>query len=467
MRSAGTALFRHNRPDSGENPMLTGTIWKELLIFFFPLLGGTFFQLLYNTVDALVVGRFVGMEALSAVGGTTAQLINTFVGFFIGITSGVTVIVSQYYGADRKEDVNKAVHTGMALALACGILLTVVVGLFAYPMITAMNTPREIRGLSALYLRIYALGMIGNMVYNVGASIQRGIGDSRHPFYSLVAGAVTNIVLDLVFVLVFHWGVAGASLATIISQYVSAVLEVHSLTHTKEECCRLRFREIRIERPYIEQILRIGIPAALQSLMYNISNILIQASINSFGTATVAGWTIWGRIDSLFWMISNSLGIATTTMAGQNFGAGKFRRVRKTARQAGVLLTVFTVSLGSLFYFFSQPFVSFFTEDPQVIRIGIQMARFMGPSFVTFILIEILADTLRGMGDAVMPTVITVVGVCVLRVVWILSMLPGHRSITTVMFSYPFSWTVSSIWYLIYYEYYVRKHDIRTDRAAA
>lgn len=441
------------------NPMVTGVIWQQLLIFFVPLLAGTFFQLLYNTVDAIIVGRFVGKLALSAVGGATATLINLFVGLFVGITSGVTVVVSQFYGAKREKELQKAVHTGIALAMVLGVVLTVAVLALAGVMLRGMDTPAETMQQSETYLRIYACGMIGNMLYNTGASILRAIGDSRRPFYYLVAGTLTNIVLDIVMVVFFKWGVAGAALATIISQYVSAFCAFAYLLRT-DDMVHVDLREIRLEPLYAEKILRIGIPSALRSLMYSFSNVLIQTSINGFGTDTVAAWTVWGKVDAIFWMIINSLGLSTTTLVGQNFGAGRKDRVRKCARQAMLITLIFDVVLSAGILLGRNFFVRIFTSDPEVIRQGVEIAEFMTPIFVTYITIEILSGALQGMGDALIPTIITIFGVCILRVIWIFTMVPMYPVMKTVMASYPVSWTISTIAFFLYYEWYVKKHHI-------
>ena len=442
------------------NPMITGVIWQQLLIFFVPLLAGTFFQMLYNTVDAIIVGRFVGTLALSAVGGATATLINLFVGLFVGITSGVTVVVSQFYGARREKELRKAVHTGVMLSVLLGVILMVVVFALAGPMLRAMNTPEETVAQSEVYLRIYALGMIGNMLYNTGASILRAVGDSRRPFRYLVAGTVSNIVLDLFFIVGLHMGVAGAALATILSQYISAVCAFLYLLRT-DSMVRVRIGELRLDPLYVEKILRIGIPAALRSLMYSFSNVLIQTAINGFGTDTVAAWTVWGKVDSVYWMIINSLGIATTTVVGQNYGAGRMDRVRECTRQAMIITTLFDVVLSGVIFLGRSFFVQIFTSDQEVIQQCIAIAEFMVPIFITYITIEILSGVLQGMGDALVPTIITILGVCVIRILWIYIMVPTHHSMRTVMASYPVSWTISTIAFFIYYEWYVRKHHIQ------
>ncbi len=445
---------------NAENPMLTGVIWQQLLIFFVPLLAGTFFQMLYNTVDAVIVGRFVGKLALSAVGGATATLINLFVGLFVSITSGVTVVVSQYYGAKREAELQKAIHTGISLAVLLGLVLTIVVFALAGPMLRAMNTPEETLAQSEVYLRIYACGMIGNMLYNTGASILRAVGDSRRPFLYLVIGTVSNIILDLFFIIVLHLGVAGAALATILSQYASAVGAFLFLLRT-DSVVRVFPGKLHLDAFFAWKILQIGIPAAFRSLMYSFSNVLIQTSINGFGTDTVAAWTVWGKVDAVFWMIINSLGIATTTVVGQNYGAGRKDRVRKCARQALAITALFNVVLCAVILLGRSFFVRIFTSDPDVIRQSIEIAEFMAPVFITYIAIEIFSGVLQGMGDALIPTIITILGVCVIRIVWIYTFVPAHHSMKSVMASYPISWTISSIAFFIYYEWYVQRHRIR------
>ncbi|WP_130837883.1 MATE family efflux transporter [Lachnoclostridium sp. Marseille-P6806] len=446
-----------------KNAIITGTIWKQLLLFFFPLLGGTFFQILYNTVDAIVVGRFVGKEALSAVGGSTGILISLFVGLFVGISAGSSVVVAQFVGAGRREEVHRAVHTSMALALIGGVVLNVTLLLFSETMLRAMGTPEDIAGLSLLYMRIYACGMLGNMIYNFGASILRGAGNSKAPFCFLVAGALANIILDLVTVMIFHMGVWGVALATILSQYVSAAATLFYMIRSKE-IYRLELRRIRVEREYFIRIFRIGVPAALRSLMYSFSNVLIQRCINGFGTDTVAAWTVWERIDAIYWMIINSLGIAVTTFIGQNYGAGRYDRVRRCVREGMVISAGFTFFMIAVFLTQKEPFLHLFTGDPAVMEIGREVIEFMAPMLIAYISIEILSSSLQGMGAVVIPTIITIGGVCLLRIVWIYTVVPRWQGLHTILYSYPFSWLVSSAAFWIYYEYFVRKKRIYSAR---
>lgn len=436
--------------------MTTGVIWERLLAFFFPLLFGTFFQTLYNTVDAMIVGRFVGKEGLSAVGGASAMLINLLVGFFVGISSGATVILSQYRGAGRSREVEAAVHTAIAIALAGGLVMTLLGVFAAPPFLALMNTPKETMSDSVLYLRLYSLGMIPNLVFNMASGILRAAGDSKNPTRFLAAGTLVNIVLDLLFVAVWHQGVAGAAAATVLSQAVSALLAVLLLMKTPEDY-RLFLPRIRFEKIYLEKILAIGVPAGLRSSMYALSNLVIQTSINGFGTDTVAAWAADSRIDALYWLLTSSLGTAVTTFVGQNYGAGNYRRVRQCVRQSTLLLVLITLLFSVPVYFFCPALFAIFTDDPAVIRIGVVMARYFCTVYLTYVLIETLSGTLIGMGDALIPTVITILGVCVLRIVWCTVFVPRIGSIQSVMFSYPLTWTVTSAAFLVYYLLYQKR----------
>ena len=314
-----------------QNGITEGVIWKQLLLFFFPILLGTFFQQLYNTVDAMVVGQYVGKEALAAVGGTTSVIINLFINLFMGISAGATVVVSQCYGARDFDSLHRAVHTAVALALAAGTVITVIGTAGSRWALGAMGTPAEVMEYAVTYLRIYFLGTIASFIYNMGSAILRAVGDTRRPLYFLIAACLTNIVLDLVFVVVFNWGVAGAAIATILSQVVSAVLIILALLH-KDAVYQVKVKEIRLYSRELKRLLSVGLPAGLQSDMYSISNILIQSSINTFGTNIVAAWSAYGKLDSFFFMASNAYGISMTTFVGQNFGAQKFDRIRKGVR---------------------------------------------------------------------------------------------------------------------------------------
>ncbi len=436
-----------------KNAITEGVIWKQILLFFFPILFGTFFQQLYNAADALIVGRFVGKEALSAVGGGTGTVINLLVGFFVGLASGATVIISQYYGAKREEMVGYAVHTAIAFSLVGGMVM-MICGLLAAPWILqAMDTPGDVLEPATMYIRIYFLGMVGNLVYNVGSGILRAVGDSRRPLYFLIASCLTNIVLDIVLVVILRMGVAGAALATILSQLLSAVLVIWVLMRTKD-MHHLELKKIGFDWRMFKRIIRIGFPAGLQSVMYSLSNIIIQTAINGEGTDTVAAWTVYGKLDVVFWMIVSAFGIAITTFVGQNYGAGKIDRVRKGIRSCLGMTVVSTVVVSAFLYVACGGIYTFFSDDTEVLRIGVEMTRFLVPTYITYICIEILSGALRGVGDCWIPTLICLTGVCLIRVVWIMAAVPRIPGVRSIIFSYPLTWVITTVLFGIYYIFF-------------
>ncbi len=443
-----------------KNNITEGVIWKQLLAFFFPLLFGTFFQQLYNTVDAVVVGQFVGKEALAEVGGASAMIINIFVGFFVGISAGATVTISQFFGGKRMREVQDAIHTAVALSVAAGVAI-MVIGLFAAPsVLSLMNTPPETMEGSVLYLRIYFCGMVGNLIYNMGSGILRAMGDSKRPLYFLIASCLVNVVLDIMLVAAAHMGVAGVAVATVLSQAFSAVLVCIVLMKFPAEY-RLKLKNIRFYGWVLKRIIAIGLPAGFQSLMYSLSNALIQVNVNSFGTDTVAAWTAYGKIDSLFWMVVNAFGISITTFVGQNYGAGLYKRVRRGVRQCLLITAIFTLFLNVLIIPLGQILFRLFTKDEQVIEIGVMMMHFLVPTFMTYICIEIYSGALRGMGDSLIPMLITCGGICGLRVIWLFTAVPRWNSMKTVMASYPITWVITSLLFLVYYSWYTKKHNIK------
>ena len=435
------------------NRITEGSIFGQLLLFFFPILFGTFFQQLYNTADAMVVGRFVGKQALAAVGGSTSTLINLLVGFFVGLSSGATVVISQFYGARKADKVHWAVHTSIAFSVIGGIIF-MIVGLVGSPWaLEAMKTPEDVMGHAVVYIRIYFLGIIVNLVYNMGAGILRAVGDSRRPLYFLIASCFTNIILDVLLVAVLGMGVAGAALATITSQLLSAVLVVLALMKT-DDMYKLEWKKVRIDQRMLQRIVRIGTPAGMQSVMYNISNVIIQAGVNTLGTDNVTAWATYGKVDGLYWMMINALGISATTFVGQNFGAGRLDRVRKGAGACMVIGVVLTASVGVVLYNGGHLLVELFTTDQQVQAISMDLLHFMVPTFITYIAIEILSGTLRGVGDAWMPLIITGIGVCAVRVLWIMFVLPHYHTIIGAAFCYPLTWSLTTVAFVIYYYFF-------------
>lgn len=435
------------------NQITEGVIWKQLLIFFFPILFGTFFQQLYNTIDAVIVGKYVGKEALAAVGGTTGTLINLLVGFFVGLSSGASVIISQYYGAKNGEKVKEAVHTAVAFSITGGVIL-MILGMIGAPIaLEAMGTPEDIMNYAVVYIRIYFAGIIGNLIYNMGAGILRAIGDSKRPLYFLMTSCVVNIILDIVFVVIFRMNVAGAALATILSQLISAVLVIVVLMRSKD-VYQLILPKIRLHLEMVKRIIQIGFPAGLQSAMYSISNIIIQSSVNALGTDTIAAWTAYSKIDAIFWMIIGAFGISITTFVGQNHGAGKRERVEKGIKVCMKMTLVTSIIISVILYVFGGYIYQLFTDDAAVMEKGMEILHFMVPFFITYICIEILSGALRGVSDCWIPMLITCLGVCVVRVLWILFAVPHNMTMKMVLVSYPLTWILTSVSFVIYYRFF-------------
>ena len=434
-----------------QTDILTGSIPRQLLAFFLPIWFGTLFQQLYNTADTLIVGNFVGTNALAAVGATGA-FVNLLVGLSVGLCSGAGVVVAQSYGAKDLEAVDRQIHTALVFSVVIGAMLTVVGLLSAEPVLRLMGTPAEILGDAALYLRLYFLGMIPQILYNMGTNILRAAGDSKRPLYFLIVASLVNIVLDIVFIAIFHWGVAGAALATVLSQIASAVLTLRCLAGSQGMPWHLSAAKLRMERPILMAICRIGIPAAAQSALYNVSNMVIQSCMNGFGTSTIAAWGVYGKIDFVFWMTVNSLGISITTFAGQNFGAQLYDRVRRSVRVCLAMAAGITLCISVVFYFAAEPLFRLFSQDPEVIAVGVEMMHVLVPAYLTYVCIEILSGALRGCGDVRVPTLITVFGVCGLRILWLLVAVPVWHSVATVELSYPITWTLASLLFVVYYK---------------
>ena len=358
----------------GENKITQGVIWKQILVFFFPILLGTFFQQLYNTADAMIVGNFVGKSALAAVGGGTGTIVNLLVGFFVGVSAGSTVIISQYFGAGKRRETSQAVHTSIALGIVGGAVL-MVLGLVFSPMILGlMDTPDEVMGSAVTYISIYFGGMIFNLLYNMGAGILRAIGDFKRPLYYLMVCTIVNIVLDLMFVAVFNMGVAGAGIATVMSQVISALLVLRRLIKTNE-CYKLNVKEIKFTGFILKNIIAIGLPTGLQSVMYNLSNIFLQAAVNSLGVNVMAAWSAYQKIDGLFWMIMTAFGTAVTTFAGQNFGAGRYDRVRGSVRACLIMSFITSAILSSILMLLSGTAFKLFSNEAEVVAEGVSMMR--------------------------------------------------------------------------------------------
>ena len=431
------------------NQITEGVIWKQLLLFFFPILLGTFFQQMYNTVDTIIVGRFVGTQALAAVG-STGPLINLINGFFIGLSSGATVILSQAYGADDRKGVHTILHTAVTLSLILG-LLTTAVGVLAGPQILKLTQIPESCIEDALtYIRIYFSGAVASMVYNMGAGILRAMGDSKKPMIFLIVACFVNIAMDLVFVVWLKLGVAGAAIATVLSQVISAVLVLAVLLRLPQEQ-KLEFSRLQLSGSYLGRILAIGVPAGLQFITFDLANVLIQSSVNSFGDVTIAAWTAIGKTDSLNWMICGAFGVAITTFVGQNFGAQKYARVRRSVWVCMGMAIPVVAGVSALVLPLRSFILGIYTEDLEVIRAGAHIMLFMMPFNFIFVPVEVFAGTMRGVGSSLTPTLITGSCVCLFRVLWVMGPVKQLHTIEMLAVCYPISWVLAALVFLLVY----------------
>lgn len=426
-----------------------GVIWRQLLLFFFPILMGSFFQQMYNTVDTIIVGRAVGTQALAAVG-STSSLINLINGFFIGLSTGATVILSQFFGANDQQGIHRALHTGIGLAVVLGVLASAL-GVAVGPLVLKMiQTPESCLQDASVYVRIYFLGAVASMLYNMGSGILRAMGDSRRPMIFLIISCFVNILLDVLCVIVLKLGIAGAAVATVLSQTISAFLVILVLIKMPERYA-LHLSQVRIHGNLLRRLLLIGIPAGLQYVTFDFANLLIQSGINSFGEITVAAWTAFAKADSLTWMVSGALGVAVTTFVGQNFGAQKFDRIHQCVRicmGTGVVLFGLISAISLVFRHF---ILGIYTTDTAVIQTGAYVMLFIVPFNFLFVPVEVFAGTMRGTGYSLVPTSITGACVCLFRVIWIFTMVRWFHTIEVLAIAYPISWLLaSSVFFAVY-----------------
>ena len=438
-----------------------GSIGNQLIKFFLPIMFGTFFQQLYNTVDAIVVGRFVGSDALAAVGGSAGMIVNLIVGFFVGLTAGASVIVSQFFGSGDRKMVSKSMHTIYAFSIIGSFVISVVGYLLAPALLEMMNTPSDIFEDSLLYLRVFLLGIVFMFVYNTGSALLRAIGDSRRPLNYLMVCCLINIVLDIIFVAVLNMGVFGAALATLIALAISSVLVTKALVNSKE-LCDFSIREIRIDWNTLKTQIYIGFPGGIQSSMYSLSNMILQVAVNGIGTDAAAAWTTLAKMDAIYWMVGGSLGTALTTIVGQNYGAGKMDRVKKSVSIGIRMYYAFAIVIVIVLMAFQRPLFSLFTDNQAVIEIAVSCFSIMAPFYILFSFIEIYSCALRGMGDVVIPTIMTMVGICGFRVLWSIFVVPMNPSMELISWSYPYSWALTSLCFIIYYRYKIKKLEIKS-----
>ena len=426
-----------------------GPIGRQIVQFTVPLLLGNIFQQFYNAADTVIVGRFVGKEALAAVG-SSGSLINLLVSILMGIAVGAGVVVARYYGARQYQEMRDTIHTTIAFGLIAGVVMSVLGVLITPVILRWMQTPESVLDSSVLYFRIYFAGVLTTVMYNIGSGIYRALGDSKRPVYFLIIATLINVVLDLLFVAVFHMGIAGAAIATVISQAVSMVLVFYTMMR-EDTVYRVSWREIRIHRRFLRQIIAIGLPSGIQNGIVSLSNVVVQSNINSFGDVAMAGCGAYSKLDGFAILPASSFSLALSTFVSQNIGAEQYDRAKKGAAFGLVAAMAISELAGVFIYFAAPQLVGFFNDDPEVIRYGVLMARNIVFAYALVAYSNAMAGVLRGAGLSRVPMFVMVGCWCVLRVIWIQIMVPLTQDIRMVFWSYPITWVVSVTILTIYF----------------
>ena len=421
--------------------MCNGSIMDKLISFSLPLMVSGILQLAFNAVDIIVVGRFSGSQALAAVGSTTA-LINVFTNLFIGISLGANVLAARFYAAGKDREMSETVHTSITLALISGIMMAVIGVLLAKWALEIMGTPDDVIGQSALYMRIYFMGMPFFMLYNYGAAILRAIGDTKRPLIFLIISGIANAALNMILVILFHMGVAGVAIGTIISQLISCVLVLTCL-YRSEGSYQLRFSKLKINGAYMEQIFQVGVPAGIQSTVINFSNVLLQSSVNSFGSTAMAGYTAANNLLGFLYASVNSVTQACMSFTSQNYGVGKFKRMDRVLIDCALISVVFAGTLGTIFYVFGSEILQIYTKDPEVIKAGMEIISITTIPYFLCGIMDLFPGAMRGMGRSGVPMILSIIGTVGTRIVWIYGIFPLHRSLFVLFISYPGSWLIT------------------------
>ena len=438
-----------------EIDMCNGTLMDKLISFSLPLMLSGILQLLFNAVDIIVVGRFTGSQALAAVGSTTA-LINIFTNLFIGISLGANVLAARFYASGKEKEMSETVHTSITLALISGLVMALAGVLLARFALNLMGTPNDVIDQSVLYMRIYFLGMPFFMLYNYGAAILRAVGDTKRPLFFLVISGMTNAVLNLVLVIVFHMGVAGVAIGTIVSQLISSILVLRCL-YTSNTSYRLYFSKLGIKTQYLKQIFQVGIPAGIQSTVINLSNALLQSSVNSFGSVAMAGYTAANNIFGFLYMSVNAVTQSCMSFTSQNYGVKKLKRMDRVLLDCMILSVGVTQTLGCGAYFFGPELLKIYTSDADVIRCGVEVLAFTTVPYFCCGIMDLLPGALRGMGYSGVPMILSIIGTVGTRIVWIFGLFPAHRSLSFLFISYPVSWILTILMQAVCF-CFVRKH---------
>ena len=430
-----------------EIDMCNGTIMDKLISFALPLMVSGILQLMFNAVDIIVVGRFSGSQALAAVGSTTA-LINVFTNLFIGVSLGANVLAARFYAAGKDKEMSETVHTAITLALVSGVVMAVVGLVFSRWALEIMGTPADVIDQSTLYMRIYFLGMPFFMVYNYGAAILRAVGDTKRPLMFLIVAGVINAVLNMFLVIAFHMGVAGVAIATVISQMISCLLVLRCLYKT-DGSYQLRFSKLCMKKFYLAQIFQVGIPAGIQSTVINISNALLQSSVNSFGSTAMAGYTAANNVLGFLYASVNAVTQACMSFTSQNYGVGKYKRMDRVLLDCGILSFVIAFVLGCGSYIFGGEILKIYTEDPEVIRCGVEILSITTVPYFLCGIMDLFPGALRGMGHSGVPMILSIIGTVGTRIVWIFWIFPEYRSLYTLFISYPASWGITIVMQVI------------------
>lgn len=442
---------------SYEIDMCNGPLLGKIILFAVPLMLSGILQLLFNAADIVVVGRFAGSDALAAVG-STGSLINLLINVFIGLSIGTNVLVAQYYGAKREKEVSETIHTAILTSLICGIVLIVIGVSLSKRMLTWMGTPDDVLEQATLYMRIYFLGMPVMMLYNFGSAILRAVGDTRRPLYFLLLAGVVNVVLNLFFVIVWNMGVAGVATATVISQVVSALLVLRCLMNS-EGCLHVHIKQLRIHRDKLMRMIRIGVPAGMQGAIFSISNVLIQSSINSFGSLTMAGNTAASNIEGFIYNAMNSFHQTALSFTSQNLGGGKPERIKKVALTCQILVALVGVVMGYGAYFFGTQLLHIYSNDPQVISFGLQRMQIICTTYFFCGMMDTMVGVLRGLGYSIMPMIVSLMGSCALRIIWIFTIFAWTPTLFMLYLSYPVSWILTWAVHVVCYFAVKKKWD--------
>ena len=451
----------NNMKKSYEMDMCNGPILSKVLVYAFPLMLSGILQLLFNAADVIVVGRYAGSQSLAAVGSTSA-LINLLVNVFIGLSVGVNVLVAQYYGAKKEDDVNETVHTAVAISLVSGVFLVFVGFLLSRPLLELMGTPADVIDKSTIYMKFYFAGMPVIMLYNFGSAVLRAVGDTRRPLYYLTIAGVVNVLLNVFFVTLLNMDVAGVALATVLAQVISAGLVVRALMQS-EGCLKLELKKLRIDKSKLKRIVRVGLPAGMQGAIFSISNVLIQSSVNSFGSIAMAGNTTAQNIEGFIYTAMNAVYQTNLSFTSQNYGGRKFSRLNRITLTCVGVVTVVGLVLGLSCYGAGEFLVGIYSSDPEVVQYGLTRLSVFGMTYFICGIMDTMVGAIRGLGYSILPMCVSLTGACAFRIVWIYTIFQWNRTLMTLYLSYPASWIVTTIAHVVCF-IIIRKKLPKEDR---